>query len=43
MVANRRRQNTTMEDRVLTSDWRTASGIAVTRRIVNKCGSGNCY
>lgn len=36
-------QNTTMEDRVLTSDWRTASGIAVSRRIVNKCGSGNCY
>lgn len=35
-------QNTTMEDRVLTSDWRTASGIAVSRRIT-KCANGNCY
>lgn len=33
---------TTMEDRVLNSDWRTASGIAVSRR-VNKCVSGACY
>lgn len=33
---------TTMEDRVLTSDWRTASGIAVGRR-VSKCTSGACY
>jgi hypothetical protein len=33
---------TTMEDRVLTSDWRTASGIAVNRRI-GKCLGGSCY
>jgi hypothetical protein len=33
---------TTMEDRVLTSDWRTASGIAVGRR-VSKCIGGSCY
>lgn len=33
---------TTMEDRVLTSDWRTASGIALSRR-VGKCASGACY
>jgi hypothetical protein len=33
---------TTMEDRVLTSDWRTASGLALGRRM-SKCGSGACY
>jgi hypothetical protein len=33
---------TTMEDRVLSSDWRTASGIAVGRR-EGKCNSGACY
>lgn len=33
---------TTMEDRVLNSDWRTASGVAISRRI-SKCGSGACY
>jgi hypothetical protein len=33
---------TTMEDRVLASDWRTASGIAIGRR-VSKCTSGACY
>jgi hypothetical protein len=33
---------TTMEDRVLSSDWRTASGLAIGRR-VNKCTSGACY
>jgi hypothetical protein len=33
---------TTMEDRTLSSDWRTASGIAVNRRI-GKCISGACY
>jgi hypothetical protein len=33
---------TTMEDRVLTSDWRTASGIALSRRFT-RCGSGACY
>jgi hypothetical protein len=33
---------TTMEDRTLSSDWRTASGIAIGRR-VGKCASGNCY
>ena len=35
-------QNTTMEDRVLTSDWRTASGRAVGGRMT-KCGGGACY
>jgi hypothetical protein len=34
--------STTMEDRVLGSDWRTASGVAVNRR-VSKCSSGACY
>ena len=34
--------NTTMEDRTLSSDWRTASGIALGRRM-SKCGSGSCY
>ena len=33
---------TTMEDRVLSSDWRTASGVAINRR-VGKCVSGACY
>ncbi len=33
---------TTMEDRVLTSDWRTASRIAVARRM-SDCASGACY
>lgn len=33
---------TTMEDRVLTSDWRTASGVAVSRRIA-RCITGACY
>jgi len=33
---------TTMEDRVLTSDWRTASAIAIGRRM-SKCASGACY
>jgi hypothetical protein len=33
---------TTMEDRVLGSDWRTASGIAVNRR-TGKCMSSTCY
>ncbi|MGA7179736.1 MAG: hypothetical protein WBX11_09150 [Thiobacillaceae bacterium] len=33
---------TTMEDRVLNSDWRTASGVAINRR-VSKCGGGACY
>lgn len=33
---------TTMEDRVLSSDWRTASGFAISRR-VTKCTSGACY
>lgn len=33
---------TTMEDRVLGSDWRTASGIAVSRRVA-KCITGACY
>jgi hypothetical protein len=33
---------TTMEDRVLNSDWRTASGVAISRRI-SKCGGGACY
>jgi hypothetical protein len=35
-------QDTTMEDRVPASDWRTASGFAISRR-VTKCGSGTCY
>lgn len=33
---------TTMEDRVLGSDWRTASGIAVNRRIA-RCITATCY
>lgn len=33
---------TTMEDRVLNSDWRTASGVAISRRVA-KCISGACY
>ncbi len=35
-------QDTTMEDRVSISDWRTASGFAISRRIA-KCGGGACY
>ena len=35
-------RDTTMEDRVLTSDWRTASGLAVSRRM-SKCANGACY
>lgn len=35
-------QPTTMEDRVLTSDWRTLAGRAMGIRI-NKCTSGACY
>lgn len=34
--------DTTMEDRVPGSDWRTASGVAIGRR-VSKCASGSCY
>ena len=34
--------NTTMEDRALTSDWRTATGLALSRRM-SKCSSGSCY
>jgi hypothetical protein len=33
---------TTMEDRVLNSDWRTASGVAINRRIAD-CITGACY
>ena len=35
-------QNTTMEDRVLTSDWRTLSGRALGNHL-NKCVNGACY
>ena len=35
-------QNTTMEDRILSSDWRTLSSRALGTRI-NKCTSGACY
>jgi hypothetical protein len=33
---------TTMEDRVLSSDWRTASDVAISRRVA-KCVNGSCY
>jgi hypothetical protein len=35
-------QDTTMEDRVLTSDWRTLSGRAMGNRL-NACTGGACY
>ena len=35
-------QNTTMEDRTLTSDWRTLSGKALGNHAA-RCFSGNCY
>jgi hypothetical protein len=33
---------TTMEDRALNSDWRTASGVAIQRRVAD-CDAGACY
>jgi hypothetical protein len=33
---------TTMEDRLLSSDWRTASDVAISRRVA-KCANGSCY
>lgn len=33
---------TTMEDRQLDSDWRTASALGVANRM-NKCGAGSCF
>jgi hypothetical protein len=32
----------TMEDRTLASDWRTASSIAIARRMAD-CAAGACY